>query len=238
VAGGCADWRCPPATNLFSGALPSHVPSRWPTLGDIATHYDVLGVRPDASAQAIRDSYRARARVHHPDRGSGTQGDDVTGPATATMAEINEAYRVLSDPGRRAVYDRSVRDVSAGRTVGTEPSVEADPDGPPVAHYNPLAPAGPARFPWKLAAVAALLGSGLVLASAAVSDSPADEVPDGIIRTDSCVAIEPNGDAREVACTGTNDIVVELLIPTDATCPASMTPHRDRLGLGIACVAE
>jgi hypothetical protein len=84
--------------------------------------------------------------------------------------------------------------------------------------------------------VVAAVGSVLVLLSAALADAPEEEVPDGILRTDSCVAIEPNGDAREVACTGEDDIVVELLIPTDARCPVGMEPHRDRLGLGVACI--
>ena len=84
--------------------------------------------------------------------------------------------------------------------------------------------------------VVAAVGSALVLVSAALSDAPADEVPDGILRTDSCVAIEPNGDAREIACTGEDDIVVELLIPTGARCPSGMVAHRDRLGLGVACI--
>ena len=84
--------------------------------------------------------------------------------------------------------------------------------------------------------VFAAIGSALVLVSAAMADQPADEVPDGILRANSCVAIEPNGDAREIACTGEDDIVVELLIPTEAQCPVGMEPHRDRLGLGVACI--
>ena len=54
----------------------------------------------------------------------------------------------------------------------------------------------------------------------------------------SCVAFEPNGDAREVACgqADGDDIVVEVLVPLDGTCPSGTVGHRDRLGLGIACV--
>jgi hypothetical protein len=50
------------------------------------------------------------------------------------------------------------------------------------------------------------------------------------------VAIEPNGDARELNCGGDGDVVVEVVIAFDATCPTGTEPHRDRLGLGIACV--
>lgn len=164
------------------------------------------------------------------------------------MAAINEAYRVLSDPGRRALYDRTL----AGHTTGTGPTPspgEGSDDGdeewddlwspphrPPPRATRLLAPDGPARFPWKVMLVVAAVGSALVLVSAALADPPEAEVPDGILRTDSCVVIEPNGDAREVPCTGEDDIVVELLIPTDARCPVGMEPHRDRLGLGVACI--
>jgi len=85
--------------------------------------------------------------------------------------------------------------------------------------------------------VTALLGSAVVLVSAALDDPPSIEPPDGIIRSGSCVQIEPNGDAREIACTNTPaDVVVDLLVPTLATCPAGMAAHRDRLGLGTACI--
>lgn len=191
---------------------------------------------PDAPTQIIRDSYRARARVHHPDR-----GPDAGGQQGVSMAEINEAYRVLGDPGRRALYDRTL----SGH--GAVPADEVPADGPPPDEdLDPvrrpsrtgrlLVPDGPARFPWKPMLLVAVVGSILVLVSAALADPPEEEPPDGILRTDSCVAIEPNGDAREVACTGEDDIVVELLIPTGARCPVGMEPHRDRLGLGIACI--
>lgn len=188
---------------------------------------------PDAPPSVIRSSYRARARLHHPDR----RADDRDG---VTMADINEAYRVLKDPGRRAVYDRSLRVGSTGSTVGSTSAADSPTvDDTIVAssrRANPLSPDGPARFPWKGLLIAGVVGSGLVIVNAALADPPGEEVPDGIIQTDSCVAIEPNGDAREVACTGEDDIVVELLIPLDARCPVDMEPHRDRLGLGIACV--
>lgn len=203
------------------------------TIAGIPTHYEVLGVAPDAPTQAIRASYRARARLHHPDRTAAS-----TGEPAVSMAEINEAYRVLRDPGRRAVYDRGLVGHRGQDAASPEhPSVDADaepvrrPERPSL-----LSPDGPARFPWKAMLVVAALGSALVLVSAALADPPDEEVPDGILRIDSCVIIEPNGDAREVACTGEDDIVVELLIPTDARCPVGMAAHRDRLGLGVACI--
>jgi hypothetical protein len=198
----------------------------------IGTHYDTLGVAHDATTAEIRAAYVARARRHHP---------DVASPAEvgASMAELNRAYEVLRRQATRVAYDEQLRSRPASR--GPMPSDEApEPPPPPSpgAHLATrwLSTSGPARMPWKLMAVAAIVGSGAVLASAALVEAPRDEAPDGILRVGSCVAVEPNNDVREVACTGLDDLVVRLLLPTDATCPAAYLPHRDRLGLGLACV--
>lgn len=63
-------------------------------------YYDVLGVARDASGEEIKQAYRGLARRHHPD-----VADDKS-KAELTFKEINEAYEVLSDPGKRAQYDR------------------------------------------------------------------------------------------------------------------------------------
>lgn len=61
------------------------------------THYERLGVARSASATEIRTAYRALARRTHPDvNGSGVD---------TSMAAVNEAWRVLGDPDRRAAYD-------------------------------------------------------------------------------------------------------------------------------------
>ena len=63
-------------------------------------YYDVLGVARDASMDEIKRAYRALARKHHPDV-SHDKSD-----AEHRFKEINEAYEVLSDPNKRAQYDR------------------------------------------------------------------------------------------------------------------------------------
>jgi len=63
-------------------------------------YYEVLGVARDASGDAIKRAYRALAREHHPD----VAHDKAK--AEHRFKEINEAYEVLSDPGKREQYDR------------------------------------------------------------------------------------------------------------------------------------
>ena len=59
-------------------------------------YYEVLGVDKSASADEIKKAFRKLAQKHHPDAG----GDEDT------FKEINEAYEVLSDPQKKAQYDR------------------------------------------------------------------------------------------------------------------------------------
>lgn len=61
--------------------------------------YDVLGVGRDASADEIRKAYRRLARELHPD-----VSDDPA--AEERFKEVTGAYEILSDPDRRARYDR------------------------------------------------------------------------------------------------------------------------------------
>jgi molecular chaperone DnaJ len=63
-------------------------------------YYDILGVARDADESQIKRAYRQLARVHHPD-----VAEDKT-TAEHKFKEINEAYEVLSDPQKRANYDR------------------------------------------------------------------------------------------------------------------------------------
>jgi molecular chaperone DnaJ len=160
----------------------------------------------------------------------------AVGPDDAMVA-VNEAYRVLSDPSRRFEYDRSIR--LHGSSAASPPSRQVDHEHVAVAEPaapSRLIPAGPARVPWKMMAVAAVVGSALILFAAAFNDPPGTEVPDGILRVGSCVIVEENFDVREVGCTGTDDLVVDLVLPTDATCPVGLGAFRDRLGLGTVCI--
>ena len=62
--------------------------------------YDVLGIPRSAGEGDIKSAYRQLARKYHPD----VAADKVA--AETRFKEINEAYEVLSDPQKRANYDR------------------------------------------------------------------------------------------------------------------------------------
>jgi molecular chaperone DnaJ len=63
-------------------------------------HYEVLGVRRDATPEAIKSAFKRLAAQWHPDR---NQGDPS---AHDRFKELNLAYQVLSDDNRRTLYDR------------------------------------------------------------------------------------------------------------------------------------
>lgn len=63
-------------------------------------HYETLGVPRDADTATIKRAYRKKASKAHPDKG----GD------AASMALVNRAHEVLTDPDRRDRYDRTGAD--------------------------------------------------------------------------------------------------------------------------------
>lgn len=66
------------------------------------SYYDLLGVNKDVDASTLKRAWHKLSMKYHPDRLSEEQklqlGDK--------MKEINEAYDVLSDPKKRAIYDK------------------------------------------------------------------------------------------------------------------------------------
>src|SRR5512137_1747319 len=65
-------------------------------------YYEILGVKKNASLEDIKKAYRELALKHHPDRVPHEQKKE----AEEKFKEISEAYAVLSDAQKRALYDQ------------------------------------------------------------------------------------------------------------------------------------
>ena len=65
-------------------------------------YYDILGVLPDADIQTVKFTYKALAKIYHPDT---YQGDKKY--AEKKMKDINEVYKCLSNQKLRSKYDNA-----------------------------------------------------------------------------------------------------------------------------------
>ena len=66
----------------------------------MSDYYTLLGVSRDASSDDIKKAYRQLALKYHPDRNQRSE------EAADRFKEVTEAYEVLRDSEKRALYDR------------------------------------------------------------------------------------------------------------------------------------
>ena len=119
-------------------------------------YYSILGVMPDAQDIVIKAAYRALAQRYHPDRAGGGSAQD-----NAYMAELNEAYAILSDADSRRRYDQLRNQSAPHRSSQLSGMEEQAPPGddplakdwciavnvyPDLVHIEQRL----ARFSWKL----------------------------------------------------------------------------------------
>ena len=95
---------------------------------DYKDYYKILGVDKKSEEKAIKDAYRKLARKFHPDLNPGNKR------AEEKFKEINEAYEVLSDAGKRSKYDQLGSDWNnwqqyAGQQPGGRPQYSAGNQG-------------------------------------------------------------------------------------------------------------
>jgi DnaJ-domain-containing protein 1 len=72
-------------------------------LGNMRTPYQVLGIPKEATAERVKHAYRSLVKTCHPDLFP--SGSEAQGEAEKRIREINSAYAMLSNPGKRASYD-------------------------------------------------------------------------------------------------------------------------------------
>ena len=84
------------------------------------TLYDMLEVSQFVTPNVLRAAYRSLVQSLHPDKNFGTEG------AGERLAEINDAYSILSDPVKRLGYDRTLGlQVTRIERRGVKPSADA-----------------------------------------------------------------------------------------------------------------
>ena len=116
------------------------------------TLYDILGVSRSADQAAIHGAYRTLMKIHHPDLGADAEDKDVA-------AQVNAAFAVLRNAGRRTQYDAELRynEARAFGIAGEKRGVTAHPAYP--VQPRP----GRSSRPWLIAGLA-LAAAGAIAA--------------------------------------------------------------------------
>ena len=112
------------------------------------THYEVLEISPDASIEDIKHSFRHQIARYHPDKVQHL-GRDLQDLAATRTAELTEAYRVLSNPDQRRLYDQtleSARAAIADQAPGATQGARSPAVPPPAAPCEAEGPAGSNPF--------------------------------------------------------------------------------------------
>ena len=87
-------------------------------------YYELLEIAATATADQVKRSFRAQIAKYHPDKVQHL-GKEFQAMAADRAAELTEAYRILSDEGRRAEYDRALAVAGASPASAAPPPVAA-----------------------------------------------------------------------------------------------------------------
>jgi len=196
------------------------------------THYQVLGIPESASADEVRRAHRQLAQVLHPDRQAGSSAAEQA-LAERRMREVNAAWTALSDPQRRAQYDRSLRaartgpvaaSASATATATAGPMASRFIDDEPVtdrsADVDPDEPDLPAAQFWLLRrgpVVAALLVGVFVFVVTAYAGG--DRTTTRPASSAGCVRVVAADQVIRINCLEQNDGTIVGQAPQKLDCP-------------------
>ncbi|MDE2628572.1 MAG: DnaJ domain-containing protein [Burkholderiales bacterium] len=94
-------------------------------------YYSILGLQAQATPALIRAAYRVRAMELHPDRNRDPS-------ATREFQKLQEAFDVLSDPAKRAAYDRVGQPAQAPAASDAAPGPRDTDSAPPEKRWEPI----------------------------------------------------------------------------------------------------
>lgn len=193
----------------------------------MATHYQVLGVHSKADTASIRAAYLKLIKRHHPDRGP-------SGASHVQITDINLAYSVLRDTGKRAEYDQQL----LRQWLRSQP---------PPARRRPSAQMSlPRQRRNALALRSAILAAAILLVaipsdmfvdtSAALSDGDTEA---SVLAPERPKATEPAPPTAPVLEPGIeNSIEVALTVPVDDAQATSLRCFEEAGGLRAADAAD
>jgi curved DNA-binding protein CbpA len=108
-------------------------------------YYQILEIAPTAPADEVKRAFRVQIARYHPDKVQHL-GKEFQAMAADRATELTEAYRILSDEGRRAEYDRTfdaAGSPTSGVTASAAPAAadaaqpSAEPAPPPARDAAP-----------------------------------------------------------------------------------------------------
>lgn len=99
--------------------------SRAFSVGHMDDFYQTLGLSPSATSEQIKEAYRGLVRLHHPDA-----NPERREASEALMKAVLTAYATLSNPEKRAIYDRNAN-------LRAYERIESGKDAVRVTHHAP-----------------------------------------------------------------------------------------------------
>ena len=202
----------------------------------MASHYETLGVPPEASTKEIRKAYLRRARALHPDRQLGRPEREARA-AEQAMRQVNAAWTVLSDVGKRAEYDRRARAQTRSQVPRPTPARTPRPQPAPEPDFGRAIDdheGDGSVSVWASIPVLLIVGLllGVLIITAFADREPADNRPvvedsPSRLAVGDCFAFV-GSDLRSRSCSsGTSDGVIVAVVPTRGNCPAGPDPLSD-----------
>ena len=199
------------------------------------SHYDVLGVPRTAGTDAVRHAYLQLARQLHPDRYIDA-GPARRSEAERSMQEVNEAWRVLGDPGRRRRYDAELDPVTTARTrwAVDDDRFVTRPDGTMPEEVEVLEPTERVirGLPWIILVVVLL--AIFIFTAYAVTGNPATTQPGSSVG--GCVTVADGPTVQSAACGTPGARAVVAQVGLTQPCPVNSERLQPATGTIAYCL--